>query len=292
MKWTEDLPLDIENIRHEECEGYSSYYDVSDMENGRKRKKRKTKQKEYGKDKDNEENAGNMGHECEGEPSYYGASDMDNGSERKKKWTKQKEYERETMDNNQETSGNIRHEVYGEERYFTVSEENAEFKASQHEKDSPYNVETIWHSSSNLTVTTSKRKRTTPNKRALSQYSSRPSKRQKVESSRLSSECSTPSDQNFSITVCNQIESLSNIRITLCRSPGSDGTASMDRGIKVQVQFSDKHSVTGGGELCTPVTGQDGSVDLRQSAYTGVCTGFLVRAIDVPCHEYTINKCL
>ncbi|KAK8381600.1 hypothetical protein O3P69_018588 [Scylla paramamosain] len=117
-----------------------------------------------------------------------------------------------------------------------------------------------------LTVTTSKRKQPDSDKRELARHGSRHSKRQKLESSRLGSECSTSSDRNFSITVCNQIEGLSNIRITLSHSPGSDSTTSTDKGIKVEVQFSNQHSVTGGaGELCTPVAGQDDSGNLRQS---------------------------
>ncbi|KAK8388189.1 hypothetical protein O3P69_020223 [Scylla paramamosain] len=81
-----------------------------------------------------------------------------------------------------------------------------------------------------------RRKRCTDSdKQELAQHSGRTSKRQKVESSRLSSECST-SDQNLSITICNQIRRPINIRITLCCSPKSDGNAS-----------TDQHSVIGGG---------------------------------------------
>ncbi|KAK8373255.1 hypothetical protein O3P69_009722 [Scylla paramamosain] len=65
--------------------------------------------------------------------------------------------------------------------------------------------------------------------------------------------------ENLSITICNQVQRLSNIQITLCCTPGSDGTSSTNKGIKVEVQFFDQHSVTGGG------AGQDDSGDLRQS---------------------------
>ncbi|KAK8381603.1 hypothetical protein O3P69_018590 [Scylla paramamosain] len=65
--------------------------------------------------------------------------------------------------------------------------------------------------------------------------------------------------ENLSITICNQVQRLSNIQITLCCTPGSDGTSSMNKGIKVEVQFFDQHSVTGGG------AGRDDSGDLRQS---------------------------
>ncbi|XP_063845531.1 uncharacterized protein LOC135091650 isoform X2 [Scylla paramamosain] len=250
-----------ESVREGECE-------KGERDCRKEKKKRKTIQEKSEKGSSGM-NLRNMRHEeCEGETSYYGASeDMKDGGKRKKRKTKQKEYEKQSTDNNQEISGNIRLEEYEEKSsYFSVSEEDPELKARKHVKDSPYKVETVWHSNSDLTVTTSKRKQADSDKRELARHGSRHSKRQKLESSRLGSECSTSSDRNFSITVCNQIEGLSNIRITLSHSPASDSTTSTDKGIKVEVQFSNQNSVTGGaGELCTPVAGQDDSGNLRQS---------------------------
>ncbi|XP_063872930.1 uncharacterized protein LOC135107184 [Scylla paramamosain] len=160
--------------------------------------------------------------------------------EKKKRNTEQEESEKGSCGMNQRNS--IRHEEYEKKNsYLSVSVEDLDFKATKHEKDSPDKV------GRDLTVMISEHRCTDSDKQELAQHSGRTSKRQKVESSRLSSECST-SDQNLSITICNQIRRPINIRITLCCSPKSDGNAS-----------TDQHSVTGGGG------GRDDSDEQRQS---------------------------
>lgn len=47
-----------------------------------------------------------------------------------------------------------------------MSEEDPEFKANNHEKDSPYRIETIWNSSSDL-ILISEHKRADSDKREL-----------------------------------------------------------------------------------------------------------------------------
>ena len=176
---------------------------------------------------------------------------------------RQEECERGIRGSNQRNVENITHEEYdGETRNCSGSEEDRTPKSSKHsikqEKTTPYLVETVWNSDTNLTVKTAKRTDTHSGQKELVRHSKRC--KTERESGAHSSEVDNAAERSFSITVCNQIQNMSNITITLCRSPETDGTNSVDKGIKVKVQLTDRpnqHSVTQDRSiLSTPITGR------------------------------------